>query len=73
MTTLRLTDDRAETLDTIPFPTRTRRLVTQTPDSIRLVEEAFRQVESNLDRLRSLAEEPLAFPTFPDDDGPRAA
>lgn len=73
MTTLRLIDDRAETLDVIPFPTRTRRLVTQAPDSIRQVEEAFRLVERNLDRLRLLTEEPLVFPSLADDDGPRAA
>ena len=75
MTSLRLIDDRAQESDTIPFPTRTRRMVSPSSanDSIHLVEDAFQQVERTLARLRAIANEPLMFPVGPEDDGPRAA
>lgn len=76
---LRITgqDERVEEwLRPIPFP-RNRiagRGLTQSPDSIELVEEALDRVQHDLDELnRLLATNPLPFPMSSDDDGPSAA
>tara|TARA_Y100001933_G_scaffold191989_1_gene191360 strand:+ start:464 stop:700 length:237 start_codon:yes stop_codon:yes gene_type:complete len=77
---LRITgqDERVEDwLRPIPFPRHrvAHRGLTETPDTIELVEEAINRVQGDLDELnRLLSIDPLPFPrSQDDDDGPSAA